>query len=72
MLYGDRSGPRILEIDPAILKLSRFSQAQGECERTLVSVLFSKTPYLPYSGGGQEGIKMASASTQSVNEPTRT
>ena len=27
--YGDRSGPRILEIDPVILKLSRFSQVQS-------------------------------------------
>ena len=35
--YGDRSGPRILEIDPVILKLSQFSQVQSERERTLVS-----------------------------------
>ena len=34
--YGDRSGPRILEIDPVILKLSRFPQVQSERERTLV------------------------------------
>ena len=33
--YGDHSGPRILEIDPIILKLSRFSQVQSERERTL-------------------------------------
>ena len=33
--YGDCSGPRILEIDPVILKLSRFSQVQSERERTL-------------------------------------
>ena len=32
--YGDRSGPRILEVDPVILKLSRFSQVQSERERT--------------------------------------
>ena len=36
--YGDRSGPRILEIDPVILKLSRFYQVQSERERTLVMV----------------------------------
>ena len=35
--YGDRSGPRILEIDPVFLKLSRFSQVQSERERTLVN-----------------------------------
>ena len=35
--YGDRSGPRILEIDPVIQKLSRFSQVQSERERTLVT-----------------------------------
>ena len=37
----------------------------------LVSVLFSRTPYHPYIGvriGGWGGIKMASASTPSVNE----
>ena len=34
--YGDRSGPRILEIDPVILKLSRFPQVQSERERTLI------------------------------------
>ena len=34
--YSDRSGPRILEIDPVILKLSRFSQVKSERERTLV------------------------------------
>ena len=34
--YSDRSGPRILETDPVILKLSRFSQVQSERERTLV------------------------------------
>ena len=38
-----RSGPknihtRILEIDPVILKLSRFPQVQSERERTLVTV----------------------------------
>ena len=33
--FGDRSDPRILEIDPVILKLSRFSQVQSERERTL-------------------------------------
>ena len=32
--YGDRSGPRILEIDSVILKLSRFPQVQSECEWT--------------------------------------
>ena len=32
---GGRSGPRILEIDLVILKLSRFSQVQSERERTL-------------------------------------
>ena len=34
----------------------------------LVSVLFSRTPYLPLIGGWG-GIKMASAKTQSANEP---
>ena len=34
--YGDRSDPRNLEIDPVILKLSRFSQVQSEREWTLV------------------------------------
>ena len=34
--YGDRSGPRILEIDPVILKLSRFPQVQSERERTSI------------------------------------
>ena len=34
--YGDRSGPRILEIDSVILKLSRFPQVQSEREWTLV------------------------------------
>ena len=33
--YGDRSGPRILEIDSVILKLSRFPQVQSEREWTL-------------------------------------
>ena len=37
--YGDRSGPRILEIDSVILKLSRFPQVQSEREWTLVKVL---------------------------------
>ena len=37
--YGDRCGPRILEIDPVILKLSRFPQVQSERERTLVICL---------------------------------
>ena len=32
--YGDRSGPRILEIDSVILKLSRFPQVQSEREWT--------------------------------------
>ena len=36
----------------------------------LVSVLFSTTPSLPYIGG-RGGIKMASASTQSANEPAK-
>ena len=27
--YGVRSGPRILEIDPVIIKLSHFSQVQS-------------------------------------------
>ena len=35
--YGDCSGPRILEIDSVILKLSRFPQVQSERERTLVA-----------------------------------
>ena len=34
--YSDRSGPRILEIDLVIRKLSRFSQVQSERERTFV------------------------------------
>ena len=52
---------------------------QSERERTLVngfsvtcSVLFSWTPYLLLTGGQYRwmgGIKMASASTLSVNEP---
>ena len=33
--YGDLSGPRILEIDPVILKLSQFSEVQSERERTV-------------------------------------
>ena len=40
----------------------------------LVSVLLSTTPYLPYIGGciGERGgIKMASASTPSANEPAK-
>ena len=37
--YGDRSGLRILEIDPVILKLSRFPQVQSERERTLIEVI---------------------------------
>ena len=41
----------------------------------LVSVLFSTTPSLPYniggSTGGRGGIKMASASTPSANEPAK-
>ena len=37
--YGVRSGPRILENDPVILKLSRFSKVQSERERTLVYIL---------------------------------
>ena len=32
--YGDHSGPIMLQIDLVILKLSRFSQVQSECERT--------------------------------------
>ena len=39
MVYGDRSGPRILEIDSVILKLSRFPQVKSEREWTLVGVL---------------------------------
>ena len=35
--YGDRSGPRILEIDSVIQKLSRFPQWQREREWTLVT-----------------------------------
>ena len=35
--YGDCSGPRILEIDSVILKLSRFPQVQSEREWTLVN-----------------------------------
>ena len=39
----------------------------------LVAVLFSRTPYHPYKLvdgiGGQGGIKMASATTPSANEP---
>ena len=34
--YGDRSGPRILEINSVIIKLSRFPQVQSEREWTLV------------------------------------
>ena len=38
----------------------------------LVSVLFSTTPYLLlYRWGVRGGIKMASASTPSANEPTK-
>ena len=37
--YGDRSGPRILEIDPVIIKLSQFSQVQSEREQTLVGCI---------------------------------
>ena len=40
----------------------------------LVSVLFSMTPSLHYIGGqygGRGGIKMASASTPSANEPAK-
>ena len=40
----------------------------------LVSVLFSTTPSLPYIGGqyrGRGGIKMATASTPSANEPAK-
>ena len=33
--YGDRSGPRILEIGSVIQKLSRFPQVQSEREWTL-------------------------------------
>ena len=40
--YGDRSGPRILEIDSVIQKLSRFPQVQSEREWTLVCVIFMK------------------------------
>ena len=36
----------------------------------LVSVLFSRTPYLPYIGG-RGGIKMASVCTPSTNEPAK-
>ena len=43
--YGDRSGPRILEIGSVIQKLSRFPQVQSEREWTLVSILFSVTSY---------------------------
>ena len=71
---GDRYDIRILEINPVLLKLSRLSQVQSEPERTLVSILFSRTPYLFIlvgSIGGQRGIKMASASTPSANEPAR-
>ena len=40
----------------------------------VISVLFSRTPYLPYISGWyrwREGIKMASASTPSANEPAK-
>ena len=40
----------------------------------LFSVLFSRTPSLPYIGGGiggQGGIKMASASTPPANESAK-
>ena len=43
----------------------------------LVAILFLRTPYHPYIGGryrgigGQGGIKMASASTPSANEPAK-
>ena len=33
-VYGDRSGPIILEINQVILKLSQFPQVQSEHERT--------------------------------------
>ena len=36
----------------------------------LVPVFFSRTPYHPYIGG-RGGIKMASASTPSANEPAK-
>ena len=39
--YGVRSDPSILEIDPVILKLSRFSQVQSERERTLVMLIMN-------------------------------
>ena len=35
--YGNRSGLRIVEIDPVILKLSQFFQVQSEREQTLVN-----------------------------------
>ena len=42
-----------------------------EVEYTLARhPVHSKTPYLPYNGG-QGGIKMASASTLSANEPAK-
>ena len=39
---GDRSGPRILEIDSVILKLSRFPQVQSEREWTLIAAMMPK------------------------------
>ena len=36
--YGDRSGPRNLEIDPVFIKLLQFSQVQSERKRTLVQL----------------------------------
>ena len=35
--YGDHSGPRILEIDQVILKLSRFPQVQSERKRNNIT-----------------------------------
>ena len=43
--YGDRSGPRILEIYSVIQKLSRFPQVQSECEWTFVSITSDKNNY---------------------------
>ena len=48
--YGDRSGPRILEIDSVIEKLSRFPQVQSERERTLVNNRWSKALALVNNG----------------------
>ena len=55
--YGNRSGPRILEIDPVILKLSRFPQVQSERERTFSKLAGKKivASYLIKWSNGEAG-----------------